>query len=81
LHRKWALVVLAAVLFAAWKARRHRQTRAAGTAAGLLVLAQAGIGIANVLWVLPLPLAVAHNAGAAALLVMLVVLNFRARSV
>ncbi|MFN7277422.1 MAG: COX15/CtaA family protein [Betaproteobacteria bacterium] len=80
LHRKWALVVLAAVLFAAWKARHHRQTRAAGTAAGLLVLAQAGIGIANVLWVLPLPLAVAHNAGAAALLVMLVVLNFRACS-
>lgn len=78
LHRKWALVVLAAVLLGAWKARRHRLTRAAGTAAGLLVLAQAGIGIANVLWVLPLPLAVAHNAGAAALLVMLVVLNFRA---
>jgi cytochrome c oxidase assembly protein subunit 15 len=81
LHRKWALVVLAAVLFAAWKARQHRHTRVAGTVAGLLVLAQAGIGIANVLWVLPLPLAVAHNAGAAALLVMLVVLNFRARSV
>lgn len=81
LHRKWALVVLAAVLFAAWRARACAATRAVGLAAGALVLLQAGIGIANVLWVLPLPLAVAHNAGAAALLVMLVVLNFRARNV
>jgi cytochrome c oxidase assembly protein subunit 15 len=80
-HRKWALVVLATVLYAAWRARAHAATRAGGFVAGALVLAQAGIGIANVLWVLPLPLAVAHNAGAAALLVMLVVLNFRARSV
>ncbi len=80
-HRKWALVVVATVLYAAWRARAHAATRASGIVAGALVLAQAGIGIANVLWVLPLPLAVAHNAGAAALLVMLVVLNFRARSV
>ena len=77
-HRTWALVVLAAVLYAAWRASRHDATRAAGLAAGALVLVQAGIGIANVLWVLPLPLAVAHNAGAAALLAMLAVLNFRA---
>ncbi len=80
-HRKWALVVLAALLFAAWRALRHPVTRGPGLAVGGLVLLQVAIGIGNVLWVLPLPLAVAHNAGAAALLVMLVVLNFRARSV
>lgn len=41
-----------------------------------LLLAQIGLGIANVVLRLPLALAVAHNAGAALLLVALVVLNF-----
>lgn len=43
--------------------------------AGLLLL-QIGLGMANVLLTLPLAIAVAHNAVAAALLVMLVVINF-----
>jgi cytochrome c oxidase assembly protein subunit 15 len=34
------------------------------------------LGIANVMLTLPLPVAVAHNAGAAALLVSMVVINF-----
>jgi cytochrome c oxidase assembly protein subunit 15 len=42
-----------------------------------LLFAQLGLGIANVLLRLPLAIAVAHNAGAALLLVALVVLNFR----
>lgn len=41
-----------------------------------LLLVQIGLGIANVLLRLPLAMAVAHNAGAALLLVALVVLNF-----
>jgi cytochrome c oxidase assembly protein subunit 15 len=41
-----------------------------------VLLAQAAIGIANVLLRLPLVLATAHNAGAALLLAALVVLNF-----
>jgi cytochrome c oxidase assembly protein subunit 15 len=47
----------------------------------LLVLAalaiQVGIGVSNVVFLLPLWLAVAHNAGAAFLLAALLVLNFR----
>lgn len=43
---------------------------------GLLVL-QIGLGIANVLLSLPLPVAVAHNGVAALLLISLVMLNFR----
>jgi cytochrome c oxidase assembly protein subunit 15 len=43
--------------------------------AAFLVL-QVSLGIANVLLTLPLPVAVAHNGVAAALLVMLVVINF-----
>ena len=41
-----------------------------------LVLAQAALGIANVVASQPLALAVAHNAGAALLLTIVVVLNF-----
>ncbi len=41
-----------------------------------LVLAQSGLGVANVLAYRPLILAVAHNAGAALLLTIVVVLNF-----
>jgi cytochrome c oxidase assembly protein subunit 15 len=43
---------------------------------GALLLAQAALGIANVLAGLPLALAVAHNGGAALLLAALVMLNF-----
>ena len=49
--------------------------RLGGMLAVLLGL-QVGLGIANVLLTLPLPLAVAHNGVAAALLVMMVVINF-----
>lgn len=56
-----------------------RSVRPFGVAVFVLALLQAGIGIANVVHVLPVPLAVAHNAGAALLLVTLVMLNFRAR--
>ena len=41
-----------------------------------LVIVQFSLGVANVALALPLPLAAAHNAGAALLLVALVVLNF-----
>ena len=56
-----------------------RSVRPFGVAVLVLALLQAGIGIANVVNVLPVPLAVAHNAGAALLLVTLVMLNFKAR--
>ncbi len=52
-------------------ARPHWR-RARDVACGL----QAGLGVANVMMTLPMPVAVAHNGGAAALLVMMVVINF-----
>ena len=73
-HRVFALVALGAVLAAA--ARAWRLARALALVVGVLVLAQFGLGVANVAFSLPLPLAAAHNAGAALLLVALVVLNF-----
>jgi cytochrome c oxidase assembly protein subunit 15 len=73
-HRLFALVALAVVLTAA--ARALRVLRPIGVALATLVVLQFGLGVANVALALPLPLAAAHNAGAALLLVALVVLNF-----
>ncbi len=74
-HRLGAVVVLAAVLaLAATLARVPGGRRAAGWLLAV-VGAQCLLGIGNVLLSLPLPLAVAHNAGAAALLLTLVWIN------
>jgi cytochrome c oxidase assembly protein subunit 15 len=56
------------------KARTRRVKRIALAIMGLLTL-QLGLGIANVLAGLPLPIAVAHNGGAALLLLSVVSLN------
>ncbi len=73
-HRLFANVALLAVIFAAWRAWRLER-RLALLVAGLVLL-QFSLGVANVAFSLPLPLAAARNAGAAALLLSLVVLNF-----
>jgi cytochrome c oxidase assembly protein subunit 15 len=75
-HRLGALVTLVYIGGLALWALRTPQLRTMGTALLALLLAQAGLGIANVLLRLPLALAAAHNAGAALLLAALVMLNF-----
>ncbi|HWA38484.1 MAG TPA: COX15/CtaA family protein [Burkholderiales bacterium] len=75
-HRMFALVVVAVVIAAALKALREPSTKTVGIALLVLLAAQFSLGIANVALSLPLPLAAAHNAGAALLLAALVVLNF-----
>jgi heme a synthase len=73
-HRVFALVAVAAVAWAVLAS--FRALPALSFAVGCLVILQFSLGIANVLAGLPLWLAAAHNAGAALLLVALVVLNF-----
>jgi cytochrome c oxidase assembly protein subunit 15 len=73
-HRVFALVVLAVVGWAGW--RTFRVSTLWGTAIVFLLIVQFSLGVANVAFNLPLALAAAHNAGAAALLATLVVLNF-----
>ena len=75
-HRLFALLALGTVGFLAFKAGRLPVSRSVAFAAGGLVALQFLIGVANVVLGLPLPLAAAHNAGAALLLAALVVLNF-----
>ena len=77
LHRLGAIVVAA---YLAWLAIRTASLPGLRTTARTLlalVVAQFAIGLGNVLFSLPLALATAHNAGAALLLITLVVINFR----
>jgi len=73
-HRVFALLAVAVIGWAAYRARGVSKGLAA-LVAGLLAL-QFSLGVANVLVSRPLALAAAHNAGAALLLAALVVLNF-----
>ena len=73
-HRLFANVALLAVIFAAFRAWQLERRLALLVA--VVVLVQFSLGVANVALRLPLPLAAAHNAGAALLLLSLVVLNF-----
>jgi cytochrome c oxidase assembly protein subunit 15 len=73
-HRAFAIVVVLVVGAAAW--RTLRLQKGLSLALGALLALQFALGVGNVAFGLPLPLAAAHNAGAALLLVVLVVLNF-----
>lgn len=79
-HRVGAVVAVGVILVFGILVLPVPALRPLGVAVLVIVLGQASIGIANVLYVLPVPLAVAHNAGAALLLVSLVMLNFRVNS-
>jgi heme a synthase len=72
-HRIGAITTLLVLgglaLFILWRGARHLR-RVAGVTLALLLL-QAGLGVSNVLLQLPLPIAVAHNAVAALLLLAL----------
>src|SRR5690606_8025406 len=78
-HRIGAALVTLALLVLAWRLYAARLLRLAG----LLVLAlavQVSLGISNVVFHLPLLVAVAHNAGGAALLLTMVLINYRLRA-
>ncbi|MBC9252929.1 cytochrome B [Pseudomonas alcaligenes] len=78
-HRLGAVLVTLILLLLAWRLRAG----GLGRLAGLVLLAlglQVSLGVSNVLLHLPLAVAVAHNAGGAALLLSLVLVNYRLRA-
>jgi cytochrome c oxidase assembly protein subunit 15 len=75
-HRFGALVTFAYLVFLGLWTWGTPALRTPGAALLVLLLAQAALGIANVLLRLPLVLAAAHNAVAALLLATVVMLNF-----
>ena len=76
-HRVGALVTFCVVGLFAILLLLHREMLRYGLIIVAALAVQLSLGIANVLLSLPLPLAVAHNAGAALLLVILVATNYR----
>ena len=78
-HRMGAVVVALYLLAFALRLRRSPGMRGWTTSLALLVLAQFSLGVLNVKLALPLPVAVAHNAGAVLLLFVLVSLLARLR--
>lgn len=79
MHRVGAIVA-ALVIGALGFALRAAGHRLLGTALlGVLAL-QIMLGLANVWFSLPLPLAAAHNGGAAALVILMVLINYRVRA-
>ena len=76
-HRVGALLVTVIVGGLAWLLLRDTAARRYGLLLMAVLVLQLSLGIANVLLQLPLPLAVAHNGGAAILLLSLVLVNYR----
>lgn len=78
-HRAGAVLVAVIVGLLAARLLWYRELRVFGAGLLVLLLVQIGLGVANVVALLPLPVAVAHNAVAALLLSWLVMLNFALR--
>lgn len=78
-HRVAALLVFGHLTVVGIRLLRTPGLRSWGTTLLVLLLAQVALGISNVVFALPLPIAVAHNAGAALLLFTLVTLLARLR--
>jgi cytochrome c oxidase assembly protein subunit 15 len=77
-HRAFAAVALVSLAWLAWRAHAVPSTRRAGFQLAALLVLQLVTGMSNVIFEWPLLLAVMHNAGAAALVVVVVALNYRA---
>lgn len=79
-HRLGAFIASLLIIISIWQLwgiARILKIRHALILAGALLSVQVGLGLTNVLALLPLPVAVAHNGVAALLLLSLVWLNFR----
>jgi cytochrome c oxidase assembly protein subunit 15 len=78
-HRVGAVVVFVYGLGLAFAAFRRTETKALGIAIALVLVLQVALGISNVKFGLPLPVATAHNGVAAILLALLLALVVRLR--
>jgi len=76
-HRNFAAVVVLVLCFTAWRAWRVPGLHATARNIVLVVLAQAMTGIATVFLSFPLTIAVLHNAGAALLVLLATMLNYK----
>jgi cytochrome c oxidase assembly protein subunit 15 len=78
-HRNFALVVTVVLGLAAWRAWRQPALRSTGKGIALVLLAQLFTGVATVFFDFPLAIAVLHNAGAALLVLLVTMLNYKVK--
>ncbi len=78
-HRNFAIVVVAVLGLAVWRARRHANLRPVARGIALVLLAQLLTGVATVYLDFPLAIAVLHNAGAALLVLLVTMLNYKVK--
>lgn len=76
-HRNFAVVLVLVLGYAAWRARTDLRLRPLARNIVLVLVLQACTGIATVYFSFPLTLAVLHNAGAAMLVLLVTMLNYR----
>jgi heme a synthase len=76
-HRTFALVVIAYLVIFALKVRHFASVRRPALGLLAVVALQFLTGLSNIVLQWPLPVAVAHNGGAAVLLLLVIMLNFR----
>lgn len=78
-HRNFALIVFALAGWALVRAWRHDHLRPLARGIAVMLAAQAVTGISTIYLSTPLAIAVLHNAGAAVLVLLLTMLNYRAK--
>ncbi|OUR89548.1 hypothetical protein A9Q92_00765 [Methylophaga sp. 42_8_T64] len=76
-HRLMALILLVSIIFLLLSMRKSPQLQQQAKILLGLTLLQMSLGIANAVLMLPLPLALAHNTGAALLLLNVIYINYR----
>jgi cytochrome c oxidase assembly protein subunit 15 len=76
-HRNFAVVLVLVLGYAAWRARAEPRLRPLARNIAIVLVLQALTGIATVWFSFPLTLAVLHNAGAAMLVLLVTMLNYR----
>ena len=79
-HRNFAFVAIAAVGYVAWRASRIAGLERLGRRLLAVLAMQLATGVSTIFFQFPLLLAVLHNAGAALLVALLVMVNYRSRS-
>jgi cytochrome c oxidase assembly protein subunit 15 len=76
-HRHFALVLATLLALTVWRAWRYSTLRPTAQKIALVLVLQLSTGIATVFFSFPLAIAVLHNAGAALLVLLVTMLNYR----
>lgn len=76
-HRNFAVVLVLVLGYAAWRARTDSRLRPLARNIVIVLVLQLCTGIATVFFSFPLAIAVLHNAGAAMLVLLVTMLNYR----